>query len=156
MPTPFWGHWLPQAALQGLLVKTVADTEGRSTPWPMVRGPFGAMVATAHRLGWQLATCTSVVDDLGFPIDLTVDPPAMVRQRAIAAVWRWRWRRFEARMPCLAQEGGGRGPFIQPLFRLIAAPLGEEWGSGQKGALRSVLSRSRRAAISAPTATTVR
>ena len=106
-----WARWLPFAALSGLLSAFTVDEHHR-VPWAAVHGPISATVATANRLAWRFTSCTTIVDDTGCELDLTRDSPALVRQRVQDAVWRWRWRRVEAKLPCLVQEGGGYGPFI--------------------------------------------
>ena len=75
-----WGHWLPHVALDGLLAQATAAAAGRASPWATVRGPIGAALATANRIGWKVASGTSLIDDLGVPIDLTRDSPALVRR----------------------------------------------------------------------------
>jgi hypothetical protein len=81
-----WGNWLPQEALRGLFAKATANLDGRASPWSMVRGPISASVATAQRLGWRFVSPTIVVDDLERRVDLTLDPPSLVRQQVRAAV----------------------------------------------------------------------
>ena len=134
-----WGNWLPLVALRGLFARSLARMDGKASPWGTVRGPIGATLAAAARLGWKLEAPTVVVDDLGHRVDLAVDPPALVRQLVRAAVRRWRWRRLELRHPYIAKGRGGYGPFIQPLLRLLDAPPGPEWGPAQQGALRSLI-----------------
>ena len=67
------------------------------------------------------------------------DAPAFVAAEVRRAVWRWRWRRLEGKHPCLSKGGGGFGPFLQPIFRLLASKPEPEFGPKQQGALRSAV-----------------
>ena len=114
-----WESWLPRADLAKLAAAAVEALAGRPSPWAMVRGPAGAFVASAQRLGWRVQSSTEVYTDLGQVIDFTRDSPAMAQRFVQQSVWRWRWRRVEARHPHLVQGAGGHGlSTLQALRRL--------------------------------------
>ena len=60
-----------------------------------------------------------VKTDLDELLDLRLDPPAVVLQHCDDAVRRWRWKRIKLVCPKLAAEGSGRGPLMEPLWRLL-------------------------------------
>ena len=132
-----WESWLPRADLAKLAAAAVEALAGRPSPWAMVRGPAGAFVASAQRLGWRVQSSTEVYTDLGQVIDFTRDSPAMAQRFVQQSVWRWRWRRVEARHPHLVQGAGGHGLFVQPLYKLFGGRDVDGWRAAEKGALRS-------------------
>ena len=77
---------------------------------------------------------------LGWELDLSVDPPAFIRKEVRNAVWRWRWRRIEAKHPALVQLDGGFGAHMGPIFRLLNDKCRiSGWKGEHKGALRSAV-----------------
>jgi len=132
-----WESWLPRPALDKLAGSAVQALSNRTSPWAAVKGPARAFVASAWRLGWVIHSYTVVSSDLGQRVDFTRDPPAMVMRFVQQSVWRWRWRRVEARHPHLIQGLGGHGAFVQPIFKLLNDRGSEAWGAAEKGALRS-------------------
>ena len=134
-----WESWLSRPALERLAAAAKEKVAKSNFSWALVRGPAAAFVASAVRIGWSVVDAFTVVTDRAVELDLRVDPPAHVVQLIVESVWRWRWRRVEAKFPHLAQEGGGHGPFIEPIFKLLSAKPSASWGASHQGALRSVL-----------------
>ena len=132
-------NWLPRVASHRLVDHARPGQQDRVSPWAVVRGLGAAYVTTAARLGWQEERATEVLTDIGHRLDLTRDPPAMVRSFVRGAVWRWRWKRLASRHTHLRQADGEFGAFIQPIFQLLNGTDATEWGLCQKGALRSAM-----------------
>ena len=92
------------------------------------------MVATAHRLGRHLP------DDKGRSVNLVLDSPCMVKGLITEAVQRWRWKRVEAKLPWLQEEGRpGYGAWWIPIKEALNMPNTDTWGPEHKGALKSAI-----------------
>ena len=64
----------------------------------------------------------------------------MVQGEVSESVWRWRWRRLEAKTPSLQQGDGRHGCHIRPIFRLLDSKSdAKHWGPRQRGGLRSIV-----------------
>ena len=134
-----WYSWLPLAALQTILDSALLRLGSCGRPWAKVFGPGAAFVASAQRIGWTIHSAVDFSDELGVRHSLFKDSPAMVSHLVRRAVWSWRWKRFEVRHPHLKQAGGGHGPFIEPLFRLLQPKDRSNWTAVHRGAFRSAL-----------------
>ncbi len=53
-------------------------SDGRRREWNQVKGPVGAAILSLHRLGWEMPTPFTVIDDWGEEIPLTKVTPAML------------------------------------------------------------------------------
>ncbi len=132
-----WCHWLPLGALRSMCTSALQRLAVARCPWAVLHGLGLGFVASAQRLGWTVDSATSLTSDTGAQLDLVRDPPAMITSVVRESVWRWRWRRLEAKHPHLVQGAGGHGPFLQPIFKLLKPRDLGEWGPQQRGALRS-------------------
>ena len=94
---------------------------------------------TCQRIGWTIDSATSLVTDVGTPLNLLLDPPKVVIQQVFEAVQRWRWKRVEVNLPQLARNGSGRGPFMEPIWQLLKpTAVDKQWTPAHQGCLRSV------------------
>ena len=134
-----WCMWLPRSALTKLAAHAIRSLVSLSSPWASVVGPAGAFVASAQRLGWTIENALTVRTDCGTTLDLCRDSPAHVRSEVKAAVWRWRWRKVEEKIPALHSGQGGHGAHLHPIFRLLQSRPSVNWGPQEQGALRSVV-----------------
>ncbi len=133
-----WMQWAPRHALNTTMAKVKLKLLHASRPWARVTGPAAAVVATAARLGWHVADATTLVTDRGRRLDLTCDPPTVVRREVRAAVDRWRWRRIELGVPGIDSGGAGHGAAIAPVRRLLRpAARSPSWTPACQAALRS-------------------
>ena len=66
-----------------------------------VTGLAAAFAGSAYCLGWQPQGATLVETDNGQLVGFCRDSPAFVRDEVRAAVWRWRWRNVEEKIPAL-------------------------------------------------------
>ncbi len=135
-----WGNWLPRPMLRLLIRAAKAKLTSALRPWSCVRGPAGAAVASAARLGWHFVDAATLVTDQGRTLELDADPPAVVKREVTRAVRRWRWRRIEARYPHLDSGGEGRGACLAPVIRLLRGNgATAHWRAEHRAALRSVV-----------------
>ena len=81
-----WSQWLPRAALDKLVQFALSLVSAGTVPWRAVRGPASAFVASALRLGWQVADAFRLVTDRGLAIDMRFDSPAFVVSEVRKAV----------------------------------------------------------------------
>ena len=58
-----WHKWIELPLLQGSLEKARVELHENKRPWARVKGPAGALIATAHRLGWKVVSATELVTD---------------------------------------------------------------------------------------------
>eukprot|EP00959_Pyramimonas_sp_CCMP1952_P114517 2394299-Pyramimonas_sp.AAC.1 len=49
--TVLWARLVPRHVLEHGLNAAAAELAGKASPWPLVRGPFGALWATLDRVG---------------------------------------------------------------------------------------------------------
>ena len=66
--------------------------------WSRVTGPFGATLASAHRLGWKYLGGVSFRADDGERIDLAGCAPQYVKLRVRKSVRRWRDNRINEQL----------------------------------------------------------
>ena len=94
--------------------------------WAVVKGPAAAMVASCHRLVWKVNSGTSLRTDREEPIDLLLDPPAVVKFKVIEAQ--------------LARGGSGAGALMEPIYALLRSKENSDlWNAALRGALRSAI-----------------
>ena len=125
--------------LKWLIDDACGRLDRAKSPWSVVYGPAAAVVATARRLRWNVASPFEWETDAGAKIDLRVDSPAFVKMLVVDAVSRWRWRKVENRLPPLRSGGAGRGADWAPIRKVLKAKESEDWGAYQKSCLRSVV-----------------
>ena len=114
-----WCAWLPIHMLVGLVVKALNDLANAKNVWATVRGPAGAFVASAQRLGWRVINGVLAIDDRQNEIHFERDSPAQIKFWVEQSVRRWRWRNIESKCPSLRQGDGGYGAHVIPLYRLV-------------------------------------
>ena len=145
-----WDNLMPRQRMGNSVVAAKRVLTCVKRPWAAVKGPAGALVASAARLGWTVVDAGTIITDVGEELLLHRDSPAMVKKKVHAAVVRWRWEK----------EGVGRkrhngrgweGPIWEPVAALIAkgqwrSENGRRWPrtetiltKGERAALRSVI-----------------
>ena len=146
--TAVWEQWFPLPTLRALCNQGLKLLRVATSPWPRVKGPGTALVATAARLGWEVAGPTTMRTHSGQVLDLSRDSPAFVKSVVEEAVVRWRWRQVEARHPSMASDLAmavagvpapqrqaaqrahereqGLGAFVQPLAKLLRPGIGRD------------------------------
>ena len=133
-----WESWEAVNLMQKVITKAKLVMRDAKNRWAKSKGPGAAYLLTCQRLGWVVVDATLVRTDLDELLDLRLDPPAVVLQRCDDAVRRWRWKRIELSCPKLAAEGSGRGPLMEPLWRLLKSKSEtDEWNHHHRGGLRS-------------------
>ena len=113
-----WHSRLPTKLLDYSIGKAKRAVLAAKRPWAVVRGPAGAVVATAARIGWTVVDATTAVTDVGRHVCFTKDSPKMVKLLVRQSVDRWRWKLAESQFPAL-QSAAGRGPVWSPIARLL-------------------------------------
>ena len=95
-----------------------ALAKGRKEPCciHLARGPVGAAVAAAHRIGWRRVKGSHWQDLNGTKIDLESDAPAWIRQRAESDAEQCMWRQAAARHAHLAHLEGA--PFLDAALEM--------------------------------------
>ena len=48
----FWDGWMPQATMAKCVKAAQNEQRDSARPWTVVKGPFGAVVATLKRMQW--------------------------------------------------------------------------------------------------------
>ncbi len=135
-----WGGWIRTQALAKAVDRAKAKLARAKNPWGLVAGPAAATVATAARLGWQLHGAEVMITDRGRRIDLTLDPPVVVKKEVEAAVRRWRWARIVAKHPQLQGGDADGEAAFKPLRSLLRdGARNGAWGPAQQSALRSAI-----------------
>ncbi len=136
-----WLQWVPLGLMQSGISRARAAVTAAMRPWSVVRGPAAAVIATAARIGWHVQDATTFVTDQGRVLNLTLDPPIVVKREVDDAVRRWRWRQVTAAAPHLAAHGDDtEGACIAPIRLLLrVASRTRAWTAGHQAALRSAV-----------------
>ena len=79
--------WLPREALEKLVASAASRLAEQPSLWVLVKGPAAVFVASAWRLCWEVLKWPTLRNDVGQPIDLTRDSPAMVQRFVQQSVW---------------------------------------------------------------------
>jgi hypothetical protein len=131
-----WEQWVPVRSLLTLAASAKLRLTNASRIWAKVYGPAAAMVASCARLDWVVIDGLNLVTDEGKPLNLSIDPPAVVREECREAVRRWRWRNIAMAMPQLSL-----GAVMQPVWKLLSSNQNDEqWNPRLRGYLKSVIS----------------
>ena len=85
-----WNCWLPDSDLQASLDYARERIAKSPQPWRVATGPAAALICTLERVGWKVASVSSLITDTGRTLDLHTDPPVVVARLMEAAVRRWR------------------------------------------------------------------
>ena len=94
-----WNQWVPLEDLNLAVWIARNSLAPAAHPWRLVYGPSAATVATCARLDWKMVDASTIITDGGHTIDVTQDPPAVVKPKVNEAVIRWRRRRVEDTFP---------------------------------------------------------
>ena len=143
--------WAVQRAIKVVL----CDRQPR---WAKVKGPVGAAVASAARLGWTFEGGSAIDCGDGTRLDLACDPPVVVACAVQRAVRAWRRLRLAAAFPHLVPDvpdfacpGSGALPprrvlidFAEVTASVIRAPSAprffKDWTAPCRGHLLSAMS----------------
>ena len=149
--TAVWNNLVPNQRMHRSVVAAKRVLTCAKRPWAVVRGPAGAVVASAARLGWTVIDASTLITDEGEELLLNRDSPAMVTKKVHEAVRRWRWK--AAGVGRVKGDGRGWcGPIWEPVAALItkgtwANDRGMRWPQteanltkGERAALKSVVS----------------
>ena len=136
-----WEERLPRASLERMIARAKLNIAKAKRVWHVVRGPAAALVVTCSRIGWKVNSALQLTTHEGRQLDLTVDPPAVIEQHARYGVVNWRNNNIRRSLGTLPNPGGG-GIFFEPIWQLLRAKKSKKsddnWGTAEKGALRSV------------------
>ena len=108
-----WNRWLPVDLMQLSLIDASARTASTASPWGVAYGPAAALVCSTNRLGWTVTSATGMLTDDGREIDLSADPPIIVKRLVEKTVRNWRWRNMVAAHPQLPREGANFNPILK-------------------------------------------
>ena len=133
-----WEGWTTDGAMDVMIKDAKTRLKGARNQWAKVCGPAAAMIMTCMRIGWEVMTARQLVTHTGEVLNLKMDPPAVVLQRVVEAVKRWRWIRIEKVCPQLAANGSGRGALMEPEWQLLNTKAKNDgWNEKHKAGLRS-------------------
>ncbi len=135
-----WLEWCPRLLLHKSITTAKMQLIKAAKPWAVVNGPAAAAVATAGRLGWTFHDAERIETDDGELIDMSLDPPVVVKRRVEEAVRRWRNRRMvdAAGLRVNAEGDGGAGICTQPLRHLMRPSADRTaWSRAHQAALQS-------------------
>ena len=136
-----WHTWLPHNVLQQITAAAQNKLADAANRWQRVAGPAAATVASAWRLGWQVHSHAAFTTDLGRSLDLTNDPPVVVRREVVRSVRRWRDAAVFKRHSHLGDIAKAHGLHMQPIWNVLTTAAGKdvEWTAKEKASLRSAL-----------------
>ena len=121
-----WENWITDGAMDVIVGAAKEMVAAARNQWARACGPGVAMVMSCMRLGWEVITARHLVTHDGEHLHLKLDPPAVVLQKVIEAVKRWRWLRIEQSCPQLAANGAGRGALMEPIWQLLNSKAADE------------------------------
>ena len=125
--TALWDGSIPIRVLEQVLRNAAHALVGRTRPWARVHGPAGALLLTLRRIGWELSSARTAVDDQGHVIDMLRTAPHELGVLVARAVGRWQHRIVAQELGEQALSAGLR---LHPLRRLIRkTPSARERGA---------------------------
>ena len=87
----WWENWLDQDSLVTAFQSTKEKLSGaKGTVWANVKGPAGALIASAERIGWRFENAYTAFDEQGLKVDFRLDSPAAIKRQVKKSVRRWR------------------------------------------------------------------
>ena len=132
-----WEGWENPTVMQLTIDSAIERFAVAKNQWLATYGPGAAYVLTCWRLQWEVIDVARLRTDQGELLDLRFDPPAVIIQQCHLAVQRWRWRRLEKVFPHLAATGSGRGPLIEPIWKVLQPKARTaDWTAQHQGGLR--------------------
>ncbi len=136
-----YSKWADRNAMRDAMERERTRLTRARRPWAAVRGPAGAVLATAERIGWRFVDAEHLVTDRGRLFDLTADPPCVVAREAHEAVARWRWRRLCLSSGCPGGDDHEGGAVCLAVARAMLRPAARSgsWTAAHQAALRSAL-----------------
>ena len=136
-----WHTWMPHKALQQMVVVAKTKLVATKSVRQHVRGPAAATVASAWRLGWQIHSFSAFTTDLGRSLDLTLDPPVVIRREVVRAVKRWRDAAIFKRHSHLGDISKAHGLYMRPIWSALNGAAGKDldWTNKARASLRSAL-----------------
>ena len=131
-----WNEWVPTPTLQVCLNYARTRTDRAKQPWSAANGPASALLLTVKRVGWEVVSATELISDRGKRLNLTVDPPVVIKRAVEAAVRRWRWRNMALTHPSLHETGSN----FDPIHKLLSSKQNsDDWNPHLRAMLRSVV-----------------
>ncbi len=98
----WWQQWRPANKLvEAAHAAMAVFVPGHPNTWKKAVGPVLSMLATCHRIGWEMVSPWELKTDVGRLLNLQLDPPAVVETETKAVVRRWRWGNICKDQPCL-------------------------------------------------------
>ena len=121
-----WDGWIDRGDLVRGVNGARRVLEGASSPWSRVGGPATALVATLHRVGWELVDPFRWRTHRGDVRILEVSPKAVAGLME-EAVELWLWRQVVAGAPELGSVHPT--PFLEPLRSALSngGRIGATW-----------------------------
>ncbi len=99
-------------------------SDGRRREWREVRGPIGAAILSLHRIGWQMSSPFTLIDDRGEELPLTKVTPAMLSTLLYEATLRSLERYAGAKLAEVDEDYSGRRICIDHVRRQLASDRG--------------------------------
>ncbi len=136
-----FSRWAKREAMEDTMRRERARLAKARRPWGAVRGPAGAVLATAERINWRFVDARRLVTDTGRTLDLTADPPCVVVREVHDAVARWRWKRLCLSAGCPGGDDHDGGLLCLNVARRMLRPASRSkvWTAAHQAALRSAL-----------------
>ena len=104
--------------------------------WANVRGPLEVLWLTIARIGWDMLSCTTLVDDQGCVICLLQVPPKSVLELARQSIERWQGRNIMEHHKDICY--GDEVIWLRMLRKCIGGPAAAVRQPRFAGALRSL------------------
>ena len=111
-------HNAAQSEFAAMMQEAMTACQKARQPWRLAYGPAAATYLSAVRLGWSIVDATTWITDRGMPLDLRIDPPAVIIRQTRASVRRWRWRAVALKHPCSSVLADGEGAMMEPIWKL--------------------------------------
>ena len=92
----WWDNWTSADNLEAAFAGTKPLIDNAKNRWAMVKGPVGATIASATRLGWSFISPSVLKDDRGAKWNLQLDPPAAIKKAVKQSARRWRLSQIAA------------------------------------------------------------